>query len=90
MSQIGPSTRLEAWKDPRWRIRFKDLKDICPRVNIRDRHRKIQVRVLVLDLKPYKKNLSTKKNVVSKKSMKLKENRQTFYFNFKATCSQAN
>ena len=34
MSQICPSTRLEATKAPRWRIWVLDLKDICPWVNI--------------------------------------------------------
>ena len=34
MSQIRPSTRLEASKAPRWRIWVPDLKDICHWVNI--------------------------------------------------------
>ena len=42
VSQICPSTQLEALKAPRWKIWVPDLKDICPWVNIWNQHWKIQ------------------------------------------------
>ena len=71
MSQIGSSTRLEASNDPRWRIRFEDLKDICLRVNIWDRRRKIQVwkhgQSFIFRLEALQFLFTTEINVMSKK-----------------------